>query len=459
MRREVPAGPGGRRGSVGRVTSDVTPDSTVDEGTPAVVRLGDLTVALTIGGTDPAARLAAAGARPVLAAQVRFSDGRGARLTDVLALGVADGAAPLHDGPGAAAHHPEPVAFPDSLQADVPDALQRPSTGPQLRETLLRMHSAPDPDGTTWLAGAPADLVQDADAGVVRLDPVTGAGVAVAVAGDGRAGALDPYLGAWLAVAQAYRDVVTTGARPLAAVHHVRTGHVERPAAHWHLERVAAGVADACRDLGLRTAGGGVTVSGEDGAPSRPTPVVAVLGGFDDVGRATPSGWLEPGQVIYQLGATREDLAGSGWAWVEHGHLGGVPPRADPAAERLLGDLLVNSSRDGLVDAAHALGAGGLARALVQACLRCGVGARVWLDGVCDRDGVTPFLALFAETPGRAVVAVPRSEEIRFTDMCVARGYPVARIGVVDDQAGPDGAQALDVQGLFTVGLDDLRTG
>ena len=438
------------------MTSDVTPDSIVDEPAPVVVGLGDLAVALTIGGADPAARLAATGARPVLTAGVRFCDGRGATLTDVLGIGVADGAPPPHDVPDAA-HHPEPVAFPDSLQADVPDALPRPSTGPLLREALLRSLSAPDPDGATWVAGDPADLVLDGDAGVLRLDRATGAGVAAAVAGDGRAGALDAYLGARLAVARAYRDVVTTGARPLAAVHHVRTGHVERPAAHWHLERVAAGIADACRDLGLRTTNGGVTVVAVDDAPARPVPVVAVLGGFDDVGRATPSGWLEPGQVIYQLGATREDLAGSHWAWAEHAHLGGVPPQVDAAAERLLGDLLVNSSRDGLVDAAHALSAGGLARALARACLRSGVGARVWLDGVCDRDGVSPFLALFAESPARAVAAVPRSEEIRFTDMCVARGYPVVRIGVVDDQAGPDGGQALDVQGLFTVPLDDLR--
>ena len=110
--------------------------------------------------------------------------------------------------------------------------------------------------------------------------------------------------------------------------------------------------------------------------------------------------------------------------------------------------MLVDASRDGLVDAAHDLSDGGLAQALVEACLRYGVGARVWLDEVCERDGVTPFVALFSESTARAVVAVPRSEEVRFTDMCAARRIPFARIGVVDDDGG--GEPVLDVQGLFT---------
>lgn len=84
--------------------------------------------------------------------------------------------------------------------------------------------------------------------------------------------------------------------------------------------------------------------------------------------------------------------------------------------------------------------------------MRHGVGARVWLDAVCERDGVDAFTALFSESTARAIVAVPRSEEVRFTDMCTARGQVHARIGVVDDAT--DG---LDVQGQFTVSLGELR--
>ena len=176
---------------------------------------------------------------------------------------------------------------------------------------------------------------------------------------------------------------------------------------------------------------------------------------IDDVARRTPSGWRTPGQAIYLLGSTRDEFGGSEWAFAEHGHLGGEPPAVDLRDEKRLADILINASRDGLVDAAHDLSEGGLAQGLVEACLRFGVGARIWLDEVCERDGVTPFAALFAESTARAVVAVPRSEEVRFTDMCSARGIPFARVGVVDD--GDQGDPVLDVQGLFSVALDELR--
>jgi phosphoribosylformylglycinamidine synthase len=134
---------------------------------------------------------------------------------------------------------------------------------------------------------------------------------------------------------------------------------------------------------------------------------------------------------------------------VVHGHLGGRPPLVDLPAEKELADVLVNVSRDGLVDCAHDLSEGGLAQTLVESCLRNGVGARVWLP-----DELDPFVALFSESAGRVVVAVPRSEEVRFTDMCSARGLAHARIGVTDG-TGPDAV--LDVQGQFTVPLDELR--
>ena len=108
-----------------------------------------------------------------------------------------------------------------------------------------------------------------------------------------------------------------------------------------------------------------------------------------------------------------------------------------------------------MVDAAHDLSDGGLAIALAEGCLRYGVGARVWLDELCERDGIDPFVALFSESTARVIVSVPRSEEVRFTDMCTARGVPHLRIGVVDEvgESGP----ALDVQGQFVLALDELR--
>jgi phosphoribosylformylglycinamidine synthase len=128
-----------------------------------------------------------------------------------------------------------------------------------------------------------------------------------------------------------------------------------------------------------------------------------------------------------------------------HQHLGGVPPKVDLAREKLLAEVLVAGSRDGMLDSAHDLSDGGLVQALVESCLDKGIGARVVLP-----QGLTPFVQLFSESAGRALVSVPRSEELRFTEMCSARGLPCTRIGVTD-------GTTLDLQDVVTVGLDQLR--
>ncbi|WP_088289114.1 phosphoribosylformylglycinamidine synthase subunit PurL [Kineosporia sp. A_224] len=382
---------------------------------------------------------------------------RGQTIVDVPPRTVA------HEGP---VYH-RPYARPawlDARQADVPDALPRPASGDELRALLLRMVGSPNLCSRAWVTdqydryvrGNTALAMPD-DAGVVRVDEETGLGVAIAMDCNGRFGALDPYEGARLALAEAYRNVVTAGARPAGVTDCLNFGSPEHPDSMWQFERAVTGLADGCLELGIPVTGGNVSFYNSTGDVAiHPTPVVGVLGVLDDVARRTPSGWREPGQAVYLLGTTREELAGSEWAWVEHAHLGGLPPAVDLGAERTLGDVLVAAAHEGLVSAAHDVSDGGLAQTLVEACLRYGVGARVRLDEVCARDGVTPFVALFAESTARAVVAVPADRQARFADLCAAQGYPLARIGSVDDAAGPDGGPGLTVEGLFTLSLEEL---
>jgi len=184
---------------------------------------------------------------------------------------------------------------------------------------------------------------------------------------------------------------------------------------------------------------------------------VGVLGVIDDVERRTPMGWGPDGELIYLLGDTRDEFAGSEWAHHVHGHLGGLPPKVDLGRERLLGEILVAGSRDGMLTAAHDVSDGGVVQSLVEMALRSRVGARCWVP-----DGIDAFTFLFSESTARAVVVVPRSEELRFTEMCAARQLPAARIGVVDSGLGADagfgpGSQVLEFSELFTVTLDELK--
>lgn len=383
-----------------------------------------------------------------------------------------------HEGPVYDRPYARP-AWQDALQADTisgPEGATRyprPSTGEELRATLLRLLASPNLASKAWVTDqydrfvqGNTALAQPDDAGVIRVDETTGLGVALATDGNGRYAKLDPYAGAQLALAEAYRNVAVVGARPRAVTDCLNFGSPEDPDAMWQLVQAITGLADACLELGVPVTGGNVSLYNGTGEPGlidssiNPTPVAGVLGVVDDVARVVPSGWRTPGLAIYLLGTTRGELDGSAWADVVHGHLGGLPPKVDLAAERALAAVLVGAARDGLVDAAHDLSEGGLAVALAEACLRYGTGAVVDVSALRERDGVTSFEALFAESAARALVAVPRSEEVRFADLCTGRGVPALRIGVTDDartsEVGDVEGPALVVSDLFTVPLAEL---
>jgi len=292
--------------------------------------------------------------------------------------------------------------------------------------------------------------------GVIRVDEATGRGVAIATRSNDRYTKLDPYAGAIQSLAAAYRAVAIAGATPLAITDGLNFGSPEDPDAMWQFAEAIRGLADGCQVLGVPVTGGNVSLYNGTGQPGQidssinPTAIVGVLGVFDDVDRATPSGWREEGQLLYVLGTTGAELDGSQYAAIA-GHLGGLPPVVDLEAERVLAEVMVACSRDGLIDAAREVGEGGLAAALALGALRYGVGARVVLDELAQRDGLSLAQALFSESQGRALVVVPRSEDERFAAMLAARGVPAVRVGVTDSELG------LDVQGAFSVGLDELR--
>ncbi|SCK38667.1 phosphoribosylformylglycinamidine synthase subunit PurL [Streptomyces sp. WMMB 322] len=341
----------------------------------------------------------------------------------------------------------------DELQADDAAALPRPATGDELRAAALALVSSPNQAAKSWITDqydryvlGNTVLAQPEDGGMIRVDDTTGLGVAVATDGNGRYAKLDPYAGAQLALAESYRNVAATGARPLAVTDCLNFGSPEDPSAMWQFAEACRGLADACRELGTPVTGGNVSLYNQTGdAAIHPTPVVGVLGVIDDVTRRTPIAFAEEGQLLYLLGETREEFGGSAWSQVAHGHLGGLPPAVDLERERLLAEILIAASRDGMIDAAHDLSDGGLIQALTESCLKGGNGARVVVP-----DGISPFAFLFSESQGRALVAVPRSEEVRFNDMCGARGLPAARIGVVD-------GEEVEIQGQFSVSLRELR--
>jgi phosphoribosylformylglycinamidine synthase len=344
-----------------------------------------------------------------------------------------------------------PLARPADQDALQSAALPAYPTG-DLDELLLRMVASPNLCSRRWVVEqydrivlGDTVLAWPEDAGVVRLSE-SGLGIALSTDGNGRYTRLDPYAGAQLALAEAYRNVAATGAVPIAVTNCLNFGSPEEPDVMWQFAEATRGLADGCHALATPVTGGNVSFyNSTAGTAINPTPVIGVLGLLDDVARRTPMGFQAEGETVLLLGETRDELGGSEWAWAEHRHLGGRPPVVDLEREKVLGEVLVSGSRDGMLSSAHDLSDGGLAQALVESSLSRGVGARIVLP-----TGLEPFVQLFSESAGRALVTVPRSEELRFTEMCDARGLPCTRIGVTD-------GTSLDVQDVLTLSLDALR--
>jgi phosphoribosylformylglycinamidine synthase len=351
-------------------------------------------------------------------------------------------------------------AWLDKLQADTAEALARSTDGDELKNQFLKLIASPNEADTAWITdqydyyvlGNTALHTPDG-AGMIRIDEETGLGVALATDANGRYCQLDPYTGAQLALVEAYRNVASSGATPLAVSDCLNFGSPENPEVMWQFARAVEGLADGCLALGIPVTGGNVSFYNQTGEqPIHPTPVVAVLGSIDNVARRIPSGWQDDGENIYLLGSTHDELGGSAWAGVIHEHLGGLPPRVDFEAEQALAGLLSAAAHEGLVTAAVDLGTGGLVRAAAAGVMRFGVGARIWLDELCETSGIDSTAALFSESQARAIVTVAREDDVKFRGLCEGRNLPVLRIGVTDKES-----VALEIQGIFTVGLSELR--
>jgi phosphoribosylformylglycinamidine synthase len=335
-----------------------------------------------------------------------------------------------------------------SLNDDVPDQLPRPHGGTGLRDTLLALLSAPNLADKGWVTDqydryvrGNTVLAMPEDGGMVRVDESTGLGIAIATDGNGRWCKLDPYRGTQLVMAESFRNVAATGARPLAITNCLNFGSPEDPEVMWQFAEAARGLADACAALGVPVTGGNVSFYNQTGSTAiHPTPVVGVLGVHDDVRRRTGIGFGPRSATVLLFGETRPEFGGSAWAHIVHGHLGGLPPEPDLAAERRLADLLVAAGAAGLLAAAHDLSDGGLAIALAESCLRGGTGCRVRL-------GDDPFTELFSESPTRVVVASDDPESV--LAIAAEHGVPCAVIGET-------GGDSLIVDGCFGIPLASL---
>ena len=326
---------------------------------------------------------------------------------------------------------------------------QRPYARPEWQDELQQFRGVNKPEDAAGIRQAVIDMVsspalcsrafiteqydryvrgntvqaKDADAGVLRIDEETGAGVAVSADCSGRYTKLDPNMGARLALAEAYRNVACTGATPIAVTNCLNFGSPEDPDVMWQFKEAVHGLADGCHELGIPVSGGNVSFYNQTGAePILPTPVVGVLGVIDDVASSIGTK-AAAGQQLVLLGETLDEFGGSIWQQVSGAGLNGMPPAVDLGNEQRLAALLSDSR--GVVAAAHDVSEGGLNQTLVELAINAGCGVVVDLAEVAD----DAFTALFSESASRVVVAMDADNVGGFFAAAEQHGVPATLIG------------------------------
>lgn len=286
------------------------------------------------------------------------------------------------------------------------------------------------------------------DAAVLRVAS-TNQGIALKTDCNGRLCYLDPFTGGAVAVAEAARNVVCTGATPVAITDCLNFGNPEKADVYYTLEQCIRGIAEACSIFGTPVVSGNVSLYNETaGRPVYPTPVVGMLGLLEDVTKHLRAAFDRPGAEVWLLGGEVEQaaatLAGSEYLEAVHGRVAGMPG-IDLEAERRLHQLVLRANEVGLLLSAHDCADGGLAVAVAEACILGNTG----FQGVGNLPGRLDA-ACFGEAQGRIVVSVPPGAAMRLVALGADLSIPVTRLGTTVDE----GRMRL---GPIDVSLDDLR--
>jgi len=266
----------------------------------------------------------------------------------------------------------------------------------------------------------------EADAAVLRIKG-TGTGIAMSMDCNSRYCELDPYLGAQYAIVESTRNVSCAGARPLGITNCLNFGNPERAPANWQLSRAVAGMAEACRQLGVPVVSGNVSLYNEtEGTPIQPTPMVGCVGVVDDIEKASSVQWAE-GDDIYLIGEQQPVLGGSEYLESAHGLTGGTLAPIDFDAERRVQQFARALIVTGNVTGVHDIADGGLAVALAELAMHSGSGATVSLLTDDRRNDVR----WFGESASRILIAAPVDQRSSIEAVAASSGVAAIRIGTV----------------------------
>ncbi len=305
-----------------------------------------------------------------------------------------------------------------------------------MNETLLQLLDSPNLASKRWIyrqydhmVRTDSAVLPGSDSSVIRVKG-TSKGIAMTVNCNSRYCYLDPYLGSAIAVAENARNIVCSGAKPLAVTDCLNFGNPEKPEIMWQFARSVRGITDVCKVFETPVVSGNVSLYNEtDGEAIYPTPSVAMVGLLDNVGLHSTQQFKRTGDVIVLLGKNREELGGSEYLKVVHGLVRGVPPTLDTGLERSVQQTCLEAVRAGFVSSAHDCSDGGLAVALAECCISGDelIGAAIELDSGAIRNDAL----LFGETQSRIILSLDKKHIDKLEDIACSNGAPIEIIGEV----------------------------
>ena len=345
-----------------------------------------------------------------------------------------------------------PLASPKSKVEGPKSEGQRPATKDQNtkikvqdhNDSLLKLLASPNLSSKQFvyrqydhMVRTNTTVLPGADAAVVRIKETRRA-LAMSLDGNGRYCAANPREGAKLIVAEAARNVVCVGARPLAVTNCLNFASPERPEVMWSFSEVIDGMAEACRALNTPVVSGNVSFYNEtEGRGILPTPVIGMIGLVEDMHRVVQPGFKQAGDVIALLGNTADDLSISEYAATIEGVsteqmiANGSVPTIDLKLECAVQRVCLEAAEAGLLSSAHDCADGGLAVALAECCFsslnRSGVGAEIIVAG----DSLSTTNLLFSETPSRIIVSFPAASLAAVQTLAGRENCPITILGRV----------------------------
>ncbi|MDT7041156.1 phosphoribosylformylglycinamidine synthase subunit PurL [Candidatus Nitronereus thalassa] len=308
-------------------------------------------------------------------------------------------------------------------------------------ETVLRsLLESPTIASKSWvyrqydhMVGINTIVRPGSDAAVVRIKG-TNKALAMTTDGNSRYCLLNPYMGGTLAIAEAARNLVCSGAQPIGVTDCLNFGNPERPDIMWQFVLAVEGISDACRAFHIPVVSGNVSLYNEtNGLSIYPTPVIGMVGLIEPAEHATTQWFKNPGDRVIVLGETKEDLGGTEYLKIVHYREQGSPPWLNLETEKALHDCLLAMIHQGWVQSAHDCSDGGLAVTLAECCFSPQVvdgkalGGKIQLES----DGQRLDALLFGESPSRVVLSISPEHSKQVLSFCQEREVPAMDVGEV----------------------------